>query len=149
MLRADLSVGLGTDSAASNNTLNLWAEMKAAALLQKGLHGSDAIDAYTVVELATIRAAHAIGKEKLIGSLEVGKRADIIVVTQDQLHQLPIYEIPSQLVYASYPADVTMVMIDGRVVMKGGRLMTLRDEAMLREKTEFYRERIRGEARRS
>lgn len=135
-------VGLGTDSAVSNNALNIWAEAKQAALLQKVVRGSDALDAYTVLEMATIRGAQAIGCGDTIGSLEVGKKADIIVVSQHRFHQMPIYSIPSQLVYASRSSDVETVMINGKLIMKDKVILAESQTHELEEKMRFYKQRV-------
>ena len=118
MLKKGLLVGLGTDSAASNNALSMLAEIKLAALLQKvSTHDARALSAETALELATIRGAQAIHKEHEIGSLEVGKKADIIIISLKHLHQKPIYNIISQIVYASEASDIDTVIINGKLLM--------------------------------
>src|SRR2546421_6151805 len=101
MLKDNLPVGLGTDGAASNNDLNLWEEMDTAAKLHKLFSGDPkVISAQEAFELATIRGASALHLEKEIGSLEVGKRADLAIIDREDLHQIPLYNIYSDLVYA-------------------------------------------------
>jgi 5-methylthioadenosine/S-adenosylhomocysteine deaminase len=142
MLRADLSLGLGTDGAASNNDLSMWEEMDTAAKLHK-LTTNDprVVSAREVLEMATIRGARALHLERDIGSLERGKRADLIVVDMDALHQTPVYNVYSHLVYATKANDVRTVVIEGRVVMRDRRLLTLDEEAIKRD-ARAYRARI-------
>ncbi|HWO02900.1 MAG TPA: amidohydrolase [Blastocatellia bacterium] len=143
MLRAGVAVGLGTDGAASNNDLNLWEEIDTAAKLHK-LVSKDptVINAREALEMATIRGAKAIHLDKDIGSLEAGKLADLIVVDATSSHQTPLYNVYSQLVYATKASDVETVLINGRVVMQNRRVLTV-DERSVRAKALEYRDRIR------
>lgn len=143
MLKAGLAVGLGTDGAASNNDLSLWEEMDTAAKLHK-LTSQDptVINAREALEMATIGGARAIHQDKEIGSLEPGKRADLIIVGMDSVHQTPLYNVYSQLVYATKASDVETVVINGRVVMQNRRVLTI-DERSVRLKANEYRNRIR------
>jgi 5-methylthioadenosine/S-adenosylhomocysteine deaminase len=142
MLKADAALGLGTDGAASNNDLDMWEEMDTAAKLHK-LTANDprVVPAREVLEMATIRGARALHLEREIGSLERGKRADLIVVDMDALNQTPMYNVYSHLVYATKAADVRTVVIEGRVVMRDRRLLTLDEEAIKRD-ARAYRVRI-------
>jgi len=142
MLQDDLPVGLGTDGAASNNDLNLWEEMDTAAKLHK-LFSNDprVVSAQEAFEMATIRGARALHLEKEIGSIEVGKRADLVVVDFDDFNQTPFYNIYSGLVYATKADDVRTVIIEGRMVMRDRRLLTL-NEATIKVDARRYRERI-------
>jgi 5-methylthioadenosine/S-adenosylhomocysteine deaminase len=143
MLRAGVAVGLGTDGAASNNDLNLWEEMDTAAKLHK-LITKDAtvINARDALEMATIRGARAIHLDKEIGSLEAGKLADLLIIRMDAAHQTPLYNVYSQLVYATKASDVESVMINGRFVMENRRVLTI-DERAVRAKAAQYRDQIR------
>jgi 5-methylthioadenosine/S-adenosylhomocysteine deaminase len=142
MLSDGVVLGLGTDGAASNNDLNMWEEMDTAAKLHKVFSGDPkVITAQQAFELATIRGAAALHLEKEIGSLEVGKRADIVILERDALNQIPLYNLYSDLVYATKASDVETVVINGRVVMRGRRLLTL-DEAAIKESARVFRERI-------
>jgi 5-methylthioadenosine/S-adenosylhomocysteine deaminase len=142
MLRAGVAVGLGTDGAASNNDLDMWEEMDTAAKLAKvATFDPKVIPAVEAFALATIGGARALHMDAEIGSLEAGKRADIVVVDLDSLHQTPRYNIYSHLVYATKAADVRTVVIEGRVVMRDRRLLTL-DEEQIKQKARAYRERI-------
>jgi 5-methylthioadenosine/S-adenosylhomocysteine deaminase len=142
MLKADVALGLGTDGAASNNDLDMWEEMDTAAKLHK-LTANDprVVPAREVLEMATIRGARALHLEREIGSLEKGKRADLIVVDMDALNQTPMYNVYSHLVYATKAADVRTVVIEGRVVMRDRRLLTLNEETIKRD-ARAYRVRI-------
>ena len=142
MLSLGLRVGLGTDGAASNNDLNMWEEMDTGAKLHKVFSGDPkVISAQEAFELATIRGAAALHLEKEIGSLEVGKRADIVIIEQDSLNQMPLYHLYSDLVYATKAWDVLTVIINGRLVMRDRKLLTL-DEASIKESARFYRDRV-------
>lgn len=142
MLAENLRLGLGTDGAASNNDLNMWEEMDTVAKLHKVFSGDPkVISAQEAFELATIRGAEALHLEKEIGSLEKGKRADLVIVERDSLNQIPLYNIYSDLVYATKAADVETVVINGHVVMRNRRLLTL-DEPSIKQSARMFRERI-------
>jgi 5-methylthioadenosine/S-adenosylhomocysteine deaminase len=142
MLTEGVLLGLGTDGAASNNDLNMWEEMDTAAKLHKVFSGDPKVlTALQAFELATIRGAAALHLEKEIGSLETGKRADIVILERDALNQIPLYNLYSDLVYATKASDVETVVINGRVVMRSRRLLTL-DEAAIKESARVFRERI-------
>ncbi len=129
MLAAGVAVGLGTDGPGSNNDLDLWAEMDTAAKLHKLVsRDPTVVDARQAFEMATLGGARALGLDHLVGSLEVGKRADLVVVASGGFHQAP--QPPagnpySLLVYATRASDVETVVVDGRVVVRDGRVLTL------------------------
>lgn len=140
MLSKDLRVGLGTDGAASNNDLNLWEEMDTAAKLHKVSSGDPkVVSARQAFEMATLGGARALHLDEITGSLAVGKRADIAIVDFDGLHQTPFYNVYSHLVYATKASDVSTVIIDGRVVMRERRLLTLDESAIKRTATAYRR----------
>jgi len=142
MLAEGLRVGLGTDGAASNNDLSMWEEMDTAAKLHKLFSGDPkVISAREAFELATIRGAEALHMEKEIGSIETGKRADLVIVERDSLSQTPSYNIYSDLVYATKASDVQTVIINGRIVMRDRRLLTL-DEASIKASARIFRDQI-------
>ena len=142
MLKDGLRVGLGTDGAASNNDLSMWEEMDSAAKLHKVISGDPKVmSAQEAFELATIRGAAALHLEKEIGSLEVGKRADVVIVESDSLNQIPSYNVYSDLVYATKASAVETVIINGRVVMRNRRLLTLNERA-IKASAEVFRGRI-------
>jgi 5-methylthioadenosine/S-adenosylhomocysteine deaminase len=142
MLAESLLIGLGTDGAASNNDLNMWEEMDTVAKLHKVFTGDPkVISAQQAFELATIRGAQAVHLEKEIGSLEKGKRADILVIDRDTLNQIPLYNLYSDLVYATKASDVETVIINGRLVMRNRRLLTL-NEAAVKNDARAFRDRI-------
>jgi 5-methylthioadenosine/S-adenosylhomocysteine deaminase len=142
MLKAGVLLGLGTDGAASNHDLSMWEAMDYAAKLHK-LSSNDpkVVTAEEALAMATIGGARALHMEGDIGSLEEGKRADIVVVGLDSLHQTPRYNVYSHLVYATKASDVRTVVIEGRVVMRDRRLLTL-NEALIKQKARAIRERI-------
>lgn len=126
MLAAGVRVGLGTDGAASNNDLDLWEEMRLAAFLQKvDRMDPQALPALAVLSMATIGGATAIGLGDVTGSLEVGKRADIIQVAFDDVHHVPTFDVVSHLVYVSDEQDVDTVIVDGNVLMHDGTFRTI------------------------
>ena len=127
MLARKIPVSLGADGAACNNRLDMFTEMRTAALLQKLAHGPEVLSAAQVLRMATIDGARALGLENEIGSLEVGKRADVIVVDLNQLHSSPKPDVISSLVYSAQPADVRATIIDGRIVMRDGKLSALNE----------------------
>jgi 5-methylthioadenosine/S-adenosylhomocysteine deaminase len=137
MLEAGIAVGIGTDGQASNNDQDLFEEMRLAALLPKGLtEDPTALPARDAVAMATIGGARALGMEQVVGSVEVGKRADLAIVQLDCVHNVPRYNLSpdntySQLVYASKSHDVQHVMVDGRWLMRNRRLLTI-DEVEVR-----------------
>ncbi len=149
LLEAGVAVGLGTDGSASNNDLSLWEEIDTAAKLHKVVTGDPTvIDAHTALAMATSLGARAIGMGDAIGSLEAGKRADLILVRTDAFHQIPAFDPYSLLVYATKANDVDTVIVEGRVVMVAGRVLTV-DEAAVRERATAYRKRIATADRRS
>jgi 5-methylthioadenosine/S-adenosylhomocysteine deaminase len=118
LLEAGINVGLGTDSAVSNNTLDMFQEMKVASLIHK-LNQSDAstLPAKDVVYMATLGSAKCLGIDAITGSLEVGKKADVIIVNINQPHLVPLYNIYSQIVFAIQGHDVDTVIINGKLVL--------------------------------
>jgi 5-methylthioadenosine/S-adenosylhomocysteine deaminase len=134
MLAANVRVGLGTDGAASNNQIDLFAEIDAAALIHKAVRLDPlAVPAAAAIEMATIGGARALGLDHLIGSLEPGKRADIAVLDLDEDHLVPLYSPLSHLAYAARSADVRTVVVDGQVVLDDRRLLTCDEREVRRE----------------
>lgn len=134
LLERGVPVGLGTDGCASNNNLDMLAEMDSVAKLHKVYRMDPTImDAKTVVRLATRGGARVLGLEEQIGSLEPGKKADIIGLDLDKPHLTPLYNIYSHVVYAASAADVTLNIINGGVVMRNRELLTLDVERVMAE----------------
>jgi 5-methylthioadenosine/S-adenosylhomocysteine deaminase len=134
LLERGVVVGLGTDGCASNNNLDMLAEMDSVAKLHKVYRMDPTImDAKTVVRLATRGGARVLGLDEQIGSLEPGKKADLIGLDLDKPHLTPLYNIYSHVVYAASAADVTLNIINGRVVMRDGELLTLDVEKVMAE----------------
>lgn len=127
MLELGIAVGLGTDGpAGSNDDLNLFEEMDLAAKLQKVATGNpEALPAARALEMATIQGARALGLDQETGSLEAGKRADLISVRLDAPHAVPLYDPVAQLVYALKSTDVEDVMVNGRLIVRGRRMLTV------------------------
>jgi 5-methylthioadenosine/S-adenosylhomocysteine deaminase len=136
MFAAGIPVALGTDGAASNNTLDMFNEMKFAALLTK-VHKFEqtALPAQKVLEMATINGAIGVGLQNEIGSLEVGKRADVVLVDLRRPHFAPLHSVVSHLVYSAVGSDVDTVIVDGKVVMRERKVLTL-DEGRVLERAQ-------------
>ena len=142
MVSAGLTVGLGTDGCASNNNLDLFGEMDAAAKLAKVMsYDPTRLTARTVLEMATLQGASVLGFEKAIGTLEKGKQADIIVVDLHGPHLCPNYDPISTLVYSATGADVRDVIVGGRVLMENRKFLTL-DPEVIMEKVRLICRRI-------
>jgi 5-methylthioadenosine/S-adenosylhomocysteine deaminase len=139
MLALDLPVGLGPDGpAGSNNDFNMFEEMDLAAKLQKvTTMNPEVLPASTALEMATIRGARALGMEKEIGSLEVGKLADMILVNVTHPNGVPMYDPISQMVYALKAEDVTDVMVNGKPVVRDGKILTLNQPEILQKAAEY------------
>jgi 5-methylthioadenosine/S-adenosylhomocysteine deaminase len=138
MLAAGEAIGLATDGAASNNNQDLFEEMDLAAKLQKIARGdARALPAWQVVEMATITGARALHLEKSVGSLEAGKKADLILVDTTAPHATPMYDVYSEIVYALKAADVRTVIIEGKIVMQERRMLTLDETAILAKAREY------------
>jgi len=145
MLAEGLRLGLGTDGAASNNDLDMFEEMLTAALLAKHASGDPTVaPAAAVLEMATLGGARALGMEDRIGSLEPGKRADLVVVGLDEPRLHPLYDAVSHLVYVAKGADVHDVVVEGRVIMRDRRVLTLDEKSVVAEA-----DRLRDQVRRS
>jgi 5-methylthioadenosine/S-adenosylhomocysteine deaminase len=132
--RAGVSVGLGTDGAASNNDLDMFEAMKLAGFLHK-LKSDDprALPAVEALRMATIEGARALGMDREIGSLETGKRADLIVVSMSSARQTPTYSPISHLVYVTHGDDVRTMIVNGRVLMRERKVLTMNEAAVLDE----------------
>jgi 5-methylthioadenosine/S-adenosylhomocysteine deaminase len=127
MLERGISVSLGAAGAPCNNRLDMFTEMRTAALLQKVLHGPEVLPAGRALRIATIDGARALGLADEIGSIEVGKHADVIVVNLNRLHAAPETDVASSLIYSAQASDVRTTIIDGRVVMRDGELKTVNE----------------------
>lgn len=125
LLGRGVNVSLGADGAACNNNLDAFMEMRTAALIQKPIHGPRAMPARTILEMATMHGARAMGQEDQIGSLEVGKKADLVMVDLSGLHTWPEADPISRLIYSARASDVCLTMVGGRILMRDGQLLTL------------------------
>ncbi len=142
MLVQNLRVGLGTDGAASNNDLSMWEEMDTASKLHKLVTMKPTVvTAREALLMATIGGARALHLEKEIGSLTAGKRADVIVVNLDAAHQVPRYNLISHLVYATKATDVNDTIVNGKVLMRAQRLLTL-DEAPIKARARQFQAQV-------
>ncbi|MFN0119712.1 MAG: 5'-deoxyadenosine deaminase [Blastocatellia bacterium] len=131
MLERGLSVSLGADGAPCNNRLDMFTEMRTAALLQKVLHGPQTLPALTALRMATIHGARAMGLGDEIGSLEIGKRADAQLLNLGRLHTTPHPDPVSTVVYAAQTSDVETVIIDGQIVVRDGQLTTMNEREVI------------------
>ncbi|HEY7066675.1 MAG TPA: amidohydrolase [Chloroflexota bacterium] len=134
LLAAGVRLGLGTDGAASNNQINLFAEIDAAALIHKAVRLDPlAVPAAAAVEMATLGGARALGLDEQIGSLQPGKRADLVILDLNEDNLIPLYNPLSQLAYAARSADVATVLVDGQVVLQDRTLLTMDEPAVRRQ----------------
>ncbi len=137
MMRAGVNVSLGCDGGPSNNCYDMIREMKMAALLQNArVFDPQVVNAETAIEMATINGARALGLQKEIGSIEVGKKADVILVGLKKPHLIPAFNPVSNLVYAAGGSDVDTVIIDGKIVMQDRVVKTLDESGIMREASE-------------
>jgi 5-methylthioadenosine/S-adenosylhomocysteine deaminase len=143
MLALGIHVGLGPDGpAGSNNDFNMFEEMDLAAKLQKVTHlDPTVLSAVTAMDMATIGGARVLGMEKDLGSLEPGKLADLITVRLDRPNAVPLYDAVSQMVYALKAEDVRDVMVNGKPIVRDGRILTLNEPQIL-EKAREYRVKV-------
>jgi 5-methylthioadenosine/S-adenosylhomocysteine deaminase len=138
LLSAGVAVGIGTDGAASNNNQDMFEEMNLAAKQQKLVRmDPKALSAQQVVEMATITGARALHLEQQIGSLEVGKKADLIVVDTTAPHATPMYNVYSAIVYALKASDVRTTVVGGKTVMEDRRMLTLDEPAILAKAAQY------------
>ena len=144
LLAAEVNVALGTDGAASNNDLDMFGEMRSAALLGKLVaEDAGALPAAAVLEMATVNGARALGIDGECGSLEVGKSADLCALDLGRLNTSPLYDVCSHLVYAAQSSQVSHVWCAGRPLLADGRLLTVDEDAVLASAA-YWRERALG-----
>ncbi len=147
LIDAGINVALGTDGAASNNDLDMLGEMKTAALLAKAVHGdASALPAHSVLRMATLNGAHALGLADETGSLEVGKWADITAVDLETLETSPLYNPVSQLVYAASREQVTDVWVAGQHVLKDRELTHLESRKLIHRALDWQQRITAGES---
>ncbi|MBT4213685.1 MAG: TRZ/ATZ family hydrolase [Porticoccaceae bacterium] len=138
----EVNVALGTDSAASNNTLDLFSEIKSASLLAKAVSRDAAsLDAHAALRMATINGAKALAWDNEIGSLELGKQADIIAVKIDSISQQPLYNPASQLVYTNSGSQVSHSWVAGKMLLENRKLCTINERSLI-QTTEQWRKKI-------
>lgn len=134
MLASGVNVALGCDGGPSNNDYDMIREMKLAAIIHKAVTNDPLIvPAETVLEMATINGARALGPEQEIGSLEVGKKADMAVIDLNRLHTTPSFNHVSTLVYAAVGGEVDMVVVDGQIVVEQGQLLTMDEDEVIEQ----------------
>ncbi|HEX2828798.1 MAG TPA: TRZ/ATZ family hydrolase [Burkholderiales bacterium] len=144
MLERGVNVGIGTDSAASNNRLDVLGETRLAALLAKGSAGSaTAVPAHTALHMATLGGARALGLDAKVGSIVEGKRADLAAIDLSSIELAPCYDAASQLVYAAGPQHVTHVWVDGKARVRDRKLVDI-DERELQLKALHWKDRIKS-----
>lgn len=138
MLEMGIAAGLGTDGAASNNTLDLFSDMRVCAMMHKlNSLDSSAVSAREIVKMATIKGAEVLGMEKEIGSLEAGKKADIITINLNKPHLAPIYDPYSHLVYCVNGCDVENSIVNGKIIMRNRKVKILDEEKILSQAMKF------------
>jgi 5-methylthioadenosine/S-adenosylhomocysteine deaminase len=145
MIEKGIKVSLGTDSAASNNNLDILSEMSIAARLHKAIaNDACALNSHLSLKMATINGASVLGLNNKIGSIEKGKGADIIMADLNRPHCVPIYDIYSHIVYSMNSSDIATVMVDGKVLIKDGHLASGREEEII-EKAKYWGQKIRDD----
>ncbi len=138
LIKAGVNVALGTDSAASNNDLDMLGEMRTAALLSKGVSmDPTSLSAHQVLKMATLSGAEALGLDKITGSLLPGKAADLIAIDLSALETHPVYNVASQIIYAANRNQVREVWVNGEHLLRGGELVTLDQEKLKQQATEW------------
>jgi 5-methylthioadenosine/S-adenosylhomocysteine deaminase len=145
MLERGISVSLGADGAPCNNRLDMFTEMRTAALIQKALHGAEVLPALRVLRMGTIDGARALGLDQEIGSIELGKRADLTMLNINRPHMTPHPDPISTIVYAAEASDVEAVIIDGRVLFRSGELTAMDEQSVInaaREQSKLLSEAI-------
>lgn len=141
MLEKGIRPGLATDGAASNNNLDLFEEMHIAAMIHKGVHeNSVLVPAMTALKMATLYGAECAFLEKETGSLEVGKKADFVVLDLSGVHMQPLHDVVSHIVYSANRNDVRDVYIDGKPVMRNRELLTMDEEKVKYEANQAIQE---------
>ena len=142
LLEHKINVALGTDGAASNNNLDLLAESRTAALIAKG-YATDpcVLSAFEALEMLTINAAQALGKSQQLGSIEVGKLADLSAIRLDSLQTTPIYDVVSHLIYAASSQQVSHVWVGGRMLLQNGQFLHLDVDDII-DRAKFWAEKI-------
>ncbi|WP_425447129.1 amidohydrolase [Dethiothermospora halolimnae] len=132
MLKKGINIALGTDGSSSNNNLNMFEEMNLAALINKGLNqNSTSVPAITAIKMATENGALALGIEKETGTIEIGKKADMILIDIDKPHLYPHYNLISSMAYSAQGSDVDTVIVNGEVVMENRELKTIDEEKVM------------------
>jgi 5-methylthioadenosine/S-adenosylhomocysteine deaminase len=145
MLKKEITIGLGTDSSASNNNLDVFEEMKTAALIHKGFkNNATLVSAKQALDMATKNGGLALGLD--VGAIEVGKKADLILIDLKKPHLQPIHSIISNLVYSTKGSDVDTVICNGKILMENRKVLTLNEEEIY-EKAQNSAERLRSEAK--
>lgn len=139
--QAGVNIGLGTDGAPCNNTCDLLQEMKLAAIIHKSIsYEPTAVPAESVLEMATINGAKALGLDDRVGSLEVGKKADFVAIDVRGIRSQPWFNPASAVVYTATGQDVELVVVDGKVLVQGGELQTMNEQEIVEEAKKRSRE---------
>ncbi|MFA5478427.1 MAG: 5'-deoxyadenosine deaminase [Candidatus Muiribacteriota bacterium] len=141
-LNRKIKVGIGADGAPCNNNLSMFKEMKLAALIQKPIHGPTVMNAYEVFRMATLGGAETIGLEKEIGSIEEGKKADIVIMNLNLFNSSPYFDPVSSIVYSCSFSNIDTVIIDGKTIYKDKKFNTLETEGLVEKANEKLREMV-------
>jgi 5-methylthioadenosine/S-adenosylhomocysteine deaminase len=141
LLEKDIIVGIGTDGCGSNNNLDMIEEMRTAAFLHKMTHkNATVLPAQQIMRMATFLGAKSLGLEKEIGSIEAGKKADIILLDFKKPHLTPFHNCPSHIVYSAFGSDVDTVIIDGNVIMQNRQIITLNEQKIIKMAQDAFEE---------
>jgi 5-methylthioadenosine/S-adenosylhomocysteine deaminase len=129
-----VNVGLGTDGPADNNALDMFETMKVGALVQKLIYRNPRVfSSYEILKMATWKGAKALGLEKVIGSLEVGKKADVVLIDLSKPHLRPLHDIYASIVYSARGSDVDVVIVDGKILMENRQVKSLNEQTVIEE----------------
>jgi 5-methylthioadenosine/S-adenosylhomocysteine deaminase len=140
-MEKELIVGIGTDGAASNNNLDLLEETRLAALLYKGTSmNPEVMDAQTMINMLTINGAKALGLSDITGSIEKGKRADMILINRNSAENIPSYDYYSTIIYSTNSSTVNTVIIDGRIIMLDKELKTINESNVFKQVRELKKQ---------
>lgn len=134
LLKLGVTVGIGTDGAACNNSFDMFESMKIAALLQKAYYADPTVlPAGKVLRMATVEGAKALGLDNIVGSLEVGKKADLILINFEKPHLTPTHDFYANLVYSAHGSDVDTVIVDGEILMENRKVKTLNESEVMKK----------------
>lgn len=133
LLRNKINVGIGSDGAPANNNLDIFQEMKTASLIHRPFYGIDELDAFSVLEMATVNGARLLGIENITGTIEEEKKADLVILNLEKINSFPYTDLYSAIVFSASSSNVEMVFVDGKMLVKNGKLLIWDEEKILKD----------------